>query len=351
VKRRVLACLVAGVVLAACGGGNSSAGDSTPGGSPATEPPAAGDGVLLIANLNTLVELDLKSGERRILLEMTGTNSFVLDPAVSPDGGSVAYIQQPPPKVEEGRFDAGSDLWVMNRDGSSPRLVFEHAQPNQLVRFPRWEDSGHILAIVQEISAEAGITRVVYTLERIDAATGQRENVIEDVLAFDISPDGQRLVMAKLLPQTGEVLQASGLDGANAVEVVGADQLLAPFSYPRFSPDGQTVAFASADQTGARAPAQLVSLERGANGDYGAMPNPATLLDGLPQDIWTVEAGGGRAVRVANLKEDLPALTWDGSGEHIYVVGVAGLYDVNLTTGSADRISEGAFHAQLTWAP
>ncbi|MBI5288568.1 MAG: PD40 domain-containing protein [Chloroflexi bacterium] len=350
-KGRVLACLVAGVVLAACGGGGSSNGKATPGGSPATEPPRAGEGALLIANLNTVVEVDVKSGGRKVLLEMAGTNSFVLDPAVSPDGGSIAYIQQPPPKVEEGRFDAGSDLWVMNRDGSGQRLVFAHAQPNQLVRFPRWEDAGHVLAIVQEISTEAGITRVVYTLERIEVATGQRENVMEDVLAFDISPDRQRLVIAKLLPQTGEVLQASGLGGGEAVEVVGVDQLLAPFSYPRFSPDGQTIAFASADQTGARAPVQLVSLERDSSGGFTAPPRPATVLDGLPQDIWRVEAAGGRAVRVANLKEDLPALTWDGSGEHIFAIGVAGMYDVNLETGAADRIGEGAFHAQIAWAP
>jgi Tol biopolymer transport system component len=278
----------------------------------------------------------------------------VLDPAVSPDGTSIAFIQQPPPQVRDGRFDAGSNLWVMNRDGSGARLLLQHAQPNQLIRFPRWETNTSVLAIVQEISTENAITRVVYTLQRIDAATGERQRVMDDVLAFDISPDGQRLVFARLLPQAGEALMASNVSGEGGVEVVGADQSLAPFGSPRFSPDGQAIAFASADQTGARAPVQLVSLERDANGRFGHGPDAkaaAMRRDGLPQDIWTVESTGGRAVRVADIKEDLPALTWDGSGELIYVMGVNGLYEVNVKTGGVVSIGEGAFHAQLTWAP
>ena len=239
----------------------------------------------------------------------------------------------------------------MSRDGSDLRLVFAHAQPNQLVRFPRWETGNSLLAIVQEISTEAGITKVVYALERIVVESGQREVVMEDVLAFDVSPDGQRLVVAKLLPQTGEALRASALDGSGEVELVGADQLLAPFSYPRFSPDGETVAFASADQTGARAPVQLVSFERGTDGRFTPLDGRDAALDGLPQDIWTVPVTGGRAARVADLKEDLPAITWDGSGSHLYVIGVSGLYDVDVRSGAVSTLRKGAFHAQLAWAP
>ena len=60
---------------------------------------------------------------------------------------------------------------------------------------------------------------------------------------------------------------------------------------------------------------------------------------------------GGARVRVADLKEDLPALTWSGDGKHIYVLGAAGLYDVNVETGAVNRLGEGAFHGQIVWAP
>lgn len=355
-----LTCTFLAVLATACGSGNDGASTSTStAGRPITK---AGEGALLITDLNSLTERDLKSGAVKTLLQLEAANAFLLDPAVSPDGARIAFIQQPPPKVQDGRFDAGSDLWVMNRDGSGARLLFAHAQPNQLIRFPRWETNTSVLAIVQEISSENAITRVVYTLQRIDAATGERQRVMDDVLAFDISPDGQRLVFARLLPQAGEALISSGVSGDDEVGVVGADQSLAPFGHPRFSPDGQMVAFASADQTEARAvtgirtgsPVQLVSLERDAGGRFWPVSDTeitATLLDGLPQDIWTVESEGGRAVRVADIKEDLPALTWDGSGERIYVMGVEGLYEVNLKTGAVATIAGGAFHAQLTWAP
>ena len=95
---------------------------------------------------------------------------------------------------------------------------------------------------------------------------------------------------------------------------------------------------------------QLVSSSKAGLGHLEA-PVDTALLDGLPQDVWTIAASGGQAVRVADLKEDLPAITWDGSGEHIYAMGVNGLYDVNIKSGVVDRLADGAFHAQLTWAP
>jgi Tol biopolymer transport system component len=303
--------------------------------------------VLIIADTARIYERDITSGQATDLLVAAAPSTFLLDPAVSPDEQSIAYIEQPPPKVEGGRFDAGSDLWVMDRDGGNPRLVWQHREPNQLVRYPRWEGNDNILAIVQEISTADGLTRVVYTLERINVETGTVEKLIGDVLSFDISPDGRQVVYAKLLPQTGETLEGAQVDGTAAYEVVGADQFLAPFAYPRFSPDGGTIAFASADQTGARRRVDFVALDASRS---VAADEPRRLLDGLPQDIWTVEASGGQARRVADLKEDLPALTWDGSGERLYVLGANGLYEVDLASGTAERLGEGAFHASLTWA-
>lgn len=346
-------------LLASCGGGDSKTPASiTPGATkPAvSKPPGnSGAGSLIISRPQSLVEFDIKSSAEKPLITPEVASTFILDPAVSPDGNRLAYIVQPPPKVEGNKYDAGSDLWVADRDGTNQRVVFTHVQPNQLIRFPQWEDNDRILAIVQEIATTGGITSVVYTLERIDAATGERTNVLENVLAFTLSPDGMQLVYAKLAPQSGETLESQAPGGGNAKTLVPIAQNLNPFNSPRFSPDGATIAFASADQTGARvAPSvQFVLLRRSAPGDaWAARPAAATLFDGLPEDIWTVDAAGGAPpVRLADLKEDLPALTWSGDGKHIFVIGSAGLYDVNIKSGAVDRIGEGAFHGQLAWAP
>jgi Tol biopolymer transport system component len=368
------ACAILALLAAsACSGGGKTT-SSTDATKPVVSKPAgnSGAGSLIISKPGGFVEFDVKSGSEKPLITPADASTFLLDPAVSPDGNKLAYIVQPPPKVEGTKYDAGSDLWVANRDGSNQHVVFTHAQPNQLVRFPQWEDDGHILAVVQEISTTNGITSVVYTLERIDASSGERTNVLENVLAFALSPDGKTLTYAKLAPQSGETLESQPLAGGPGQTIVPVSENLNPFNSPRFSPDGSQIAFASADQTGARAPAGVhyITLHRDDPGAPGHavgdsnLPHPTSNiapdpthprssdLDGLPEDIWTVAAtGGSRPVRVADIKEDLPTLTWNGDGKHIFVIGSAGLYDVNVESGAVDRIGDGVFHGQIAWSP
>ncbi len=355
--------LVAVALAAACssGGGASktpvasrAAGSSTPGatGTPSGASaqsaiggkPASGSGSLIIATLTGMVEYSIKNGTQKSLIKPDTDNTFILDPAISPDGKRLVYIVQPPPHIDDGKYDAGSDLWVANRNGSDPHVVFTHAQPNQLVRFPQWQDNDTILVVVQEIGLQNGVTTVSYNLERIPAAGGERTKVVKDVLAFGLSPDGSRVAYARLAPQTGETFDAVDVTGTNGVTLIGTDANLAPFNVPRYSPDGKKIAFSSADQTGARGP----SPEYVSSAPLIEAAGPS--LDGLPEDIWTIDAAGGKPVRVADLKEDLPALAWSGDGKHIYVVGSAGLYDVRVDTGAVDRLGEGTFHGQVVWA-
>lgn len=343
--------LAASTVLltVACGGGSSRYGPlATPGAKTAATAGASsggsGPGSLIITVPEGLSEYSIKDGTSKPLIKPAGDSTFLLDPALSADARLLAYVVQPPPRVQGTKYDAGSDLWVANRNGSGQHAVFTHDTPNQAVRYPQWEDAGHILAIVMEIANSGGTTNVTYVLERIDAATGQRTRLLSDVLAFGLAPDGKHAVYAKLSPQTGETLNTIEIGAENEATLVGIDQNLSPFNSPRYSPDGTKIAFAAADQTGARANLQYVTVS-----GFGRDAGPP--LDGLPEDIWTIAAAGGPPQRVADLKEDLPALAWGGGGKHIYVVGASGLYDVNLENGNSTRIGEGSFHAQIIWAP
>ncbi len=335
---RVLIVLLAGVALGmACSSGGDSA--KPPG------KPSSGTGSLIIAMPSGLVEYSIKSGAQKPLIKPETANTFLLDPAISPDGKRLVYIVQPPPKIGAGTYDAGSDLWVANRDGTGAHVVLTHEQPNQLIRFPQWQDNETLLVVMQEIATDNGKTTVSYVLNRLPAAGGARTKVIGGALAFGLSPDGKRLAYARLAPQGSETLNAADVDGTNDVTLVSASEHLAPFNVPRYSPDGKQIAFAAADQAGARAASpEFVSVA-----SFGVPA--AVVLDGLPEDIWTVKASGGRPVRVADLKEDLPALAWSGDGQHLYVLGSAGLYDVSVGTGAVDRLGDGAFHGQLAWAP
>lgn len=365
----VILLIAAAATAAACGDSGGGA-RTTPGSASPTAAragnPSSGSGSLIITDSSGLMEYDLKSGKRRPLITPDLENTFLLDPAVSPDGKHLVYVVQPPPTIVNrcepgaptptvvaegspgaacGTYDAGSDVWVANRDGSDAHRVFAHEQPNQLMRFPQWADDATILMVVQEFTERDGVTNIQYVLERMPAAGGERTKVISDALAFGISPDRRQLVYVRYPADSGEELKVADVSGANERTLVGIGENLSPFNVPRYSPDGTKVAFASADQTGARAG----SLEFVSSSAAG--PAVAPRANGLPEDIWTVDIAGGRPVRVADLKEDLPALTWGGDGKHIYVLGAAGLYDVNIESGAVDRLGEGAFHGMLEWVP
>jgi Tol biopolymer transport system component len=333
------AALIFAALLAACGSGVSSGG-----GTPSQGGGDSGPGALILTRTNGIAEFDLGSKTETIIIPQPSPDTFLLDPAASDDGKNIAYILQPPPKVEGTTYDAGSDLWVAARDGSGAHAVFTHTAPNQLVRYPQWLDASTLLAVVQEATQAQGTTTVKYVLERIDAATGARTQLIENVLAYGLSPDHTHVAYSELSPSGGEALKTAALDGSDTVTVVGPEQDLLPFNSPRYSPDGSSIAFASADQTGAVADQRLVSVA-----PLAANPGPSA--DGLPEDIWTVAATGGNARRVANIKEDLPTLTWNGDGKHIYILGTQGLSDLTLASGALTRIGEGSFHGEIDWTP
>jgi Tol biopolymer transport system component len=340
-----LTVLAATLLLASCDGGGS--GDSA-----ATAVPGGGTGALIYSQPDAIVELDVKTGESHEIIRAEAANSFLLDPAVSRDGSQLAYIVQPPAQIIDNRYDAGTDLWIAARDGSGARLVYAHEQLNALIRYPRWTPDGDIIAIIQEVEETPTITRVAYTVQRIDVATGERTRLLDDAYAIAISPDGSRLAYARPLTEGGESFESIRLDGSSdPVVIVSPENNLLPFNSPQYSPDGTSIAFASADQANAP-PTPVLGMSAPASGGFRLSARiAAPLTDGLPQDVWLVDAAGGRPRLLATMQEDLPSLTWAGDGAHVYLLGATGLYEIDVSSGAVTRIGEGVFHGQIAWAP
>src|SRR5262249_45755065 len=81
--------------------------------------------------------------------------SYVLDPAISPDGAKIAFGRQPPAKtLSPGVVDFGSDLYIADRDGSNPREVLHHATVAEFVRAPAWLSNSQLLITVQGQKAD-----------------------------------------------------------------------------------------------------------------------------------------------------------------------------------------------------
>jgi Tol biopolymer transport system component len=329
--------LLCGLFVAACGG------DSEGGG-------GGGEGVLVFSRPDGIYELKLGSLELQPVLKPQEVNSFVLDPAVSPDGTRIAYIVQPPAVIVDGRYDAGSDLWIADRDGSNARLLYKHEDLNALVRFPQWAGDNQVLAFVQQIEfvetpGSPGISDINYTVQRFDANTGEQTQVLDDAIAFALSPDGQSISYSRFDPAVGEVFETVPLAGGEPQVLVPREENLNPYSSPRYSPDGSLIAFAAALQP--LAPPTAAPSAAPSGRLFAPLPDPAA--DGFPQDIWLVDARGGRPRLLADLKEDLPSLTWSDDGTRIYVLGAYGLYEIDVGSGSVTRLGEGSFHATVDW--
>ncbi len=96
------------------------------------------DGTWLVFDLLAQIyRLPIEGGEARPLTE-SGGNALNFDPAVSPDGQSIAFIS-----------DRGgqNNVWVMHSDGSAPRPIFA----DQATRFtdPAWAPDGRSVVAVR----------------------------------------------------------------------------------------------------------------------------------------------------------------------------------------------------------
>lgn len=301
---------------------------------------------LLLTKPEAIVALNLDTMTETPIIQKGEGEGFLLDASPSVNGSMIAYIDQPLPRLVGGSYDGGSDLWIANRDGTDPRPLFEHQQPNQLVRYPQWVDENTVLAIVQEAIAPRGTTIITYTLQRFDIRTGERSVVIDGPFMFSVARDRRSLVYVSLSQaHSGHTIDVAGIDGSSIRSVEPPGQPFTAYYYPALSPDGTSIAFASFDPSATvlLAPKRLVSLRRAA----GRSVN----LHGPPQDIWIASADGGKPpTLLAALQEDSPSLAWNGDGEEIYVFAVGGLYRIRTADGSYERIGEGAFHGQIAWA-
>lgn len=165
--------------------------------------------------------LDLRSlGVRRL----TDTPGYEGHPTWSPDGRWIAY---------EAMAGTDFDISILAVDGSQPPLQLVH--PGQDTS-PAWDPQGRRIAFVS--STEGPIDLYVANLDdpanRFVRIVGSADQVIGDP---SFSPDGLRLAYSV----------KGATDGAGAIWVVRPDDLgrpgirLGPGNTPAWSPDGETV--------------------------------------------------------------------------------------------------------------
>jgi hypothetical protein len=81
----------------------------------------------------------------------------------------------------------------------------------------------------------------------------------------------------------------------------------------------------------------------------GLSRGQARVTDGMPEDIWIVNADGSDLRRLAALAEDLPSFAWSADGKRLFSIGGQGLWQMDVASGKRDKLSEGVFHGQIAW--
>ena len=185
-----------------------------------TDPAPSPDGrSVALASRGWLWVLDLGTGRAR---RVTSGGAVDARPAWSPDGSRLAFVR-----------DTGSETSVVVLDLASGAENEVAAEPG-IELDPAWTPDGR--ALVYAAAGESGIG-----LRRLDLATGAR-SVVADApgvaVAPSVHPDGQRLVY--VAKRGAEEVRVRDLAGG-VERVLYAGRILSQ-TRPALAPDGQTVA-------------------------------------------------------------------------------------------------------------
>src|SRR5262249_7592019 len=150
------------------------------------------------------------------------------------------------------------------------------------------------------------LTGEKFQAEQIDVEGGDRRVIASDALDAALAADGT-MTFVRRSSTSGELVVLLSGGTERGLGPPGSFQSLAA---PRFSPDGQWVAFA----------AVTAGLQRGEQlGGPTFLFGPAVAYaHGLPWDIWLVDLSGGLKL-VNKLAEDDPTLAWSPDGRYLAV--------------------------------
>ncbi len=260
-----------------------------------------------------LLKLDLSTGERRSL---GVTASYVSNPVYSPDGSEVAFTMGP--------SFLSHDIYVMPSSGGSPRRL---THDGRWMAGLTWTEDGAGLVFS---SRKVG----PFSLWSVPAAGGVVTPVAQsgtDARSPNIGRKSKRLVYART-KLTRNLWRMNPRDPAGAKEIISSTRTS---FQPEYSPDGSSIVFAS-DRTGSfeiwvagsdgSQPQQLTNFAGAQTGSPRWSPDGQWIaFDSRPDghsDIHTIRAATGqqRPRRLTDHAADDRTPVWSADGKLIYFI-------------------------------
>ncbi len=275
------------------------------------------------------------------------------EPSWAPDGSQIAYVHALP---VPGVVLPVREIWSVRPDGSDNRLLVPHG-PGEDLLYPAWTPDGAQLLVTVDrvVDPTTGGTPTVdridqgresWTVDAVTLADGTRHPLLTDARMADVNRDGKQLVYVGLPPSRSETeqtltrtLMLADRDGGNP-RVLVPGEVFQDIQTPRFSPDGQQIAFAAVNPGG---------WEGGAAPDLFSFLALPVRANGVPWDIYTIDVAGGTPRRVTHLQADLPTLAWGATADQLAVLTERGLFLGPFDGPNPRTIGPGVLHGGLSW--
>ncbi len=270
---------------------------------------------------NGLFVLTVATGEKRALTTPPITTiGGDTDPAISPDGKTLAFVRGPSGATGDiFRLRVSADLQPA---GEPRQITFD----KQRSHWPAWTPDGRAIIYTSEVQGRTGLWRV--------AADGSGRPqplaaVGEGSTSLVISPIAHRLVYARHL-QDQNVWKLAVADGQASPPARIIASTLRDFE-PRYAPDSRKISFASdrsgqmevwtADPDGSNQ-VQLTDMKSPLTSGARWSPDSQRIVFlsvvGDQQELFTMPAGGGPVTRLTNNPAHDTAPSWSHDGKSIY---------------------------------
>jgi Tol biopolymer transport system component len=282
--------------------------------------------------LTTSEGLQQVTGSDRRLLISSNNGSTLLDPAVSPDGKTIAFTRQAPAvRDQRGNIDFGADLMLARRDGTEVREVLHHAAIGEFIRYPTFSKSGELFISVHGRARDGTAD---FHIDKFNPKTGERVRLIDHASGSALTADERTLAYVSEDRETqDESIISRDLRTARESVLVASSEGLVLLQSLVWAPDGKTLAFAASNPV------------TGVGKALGLAAHPTL------QDLWLVNADGSGLHRLAELVESNPSIAWSADSSSIYVMSGGGFARFDVATGSRQDLGEGVPSGQIVRLP